>query len=99
MNPKYNLFVYIGEEAVLRCENNYINRDFVWRLFGNEKHKIIVKKSKDMELKYRVSGIKIEKLEIIKETEKQIVYKSKNGHKYVEAKNSQHAQWFDTFNL
>ena len=47
--------------------------------------------------KFRVEGIDISHLEVVKETEKQIVYISKSKHQYREAKNSQYAMWFDDF--
>jgi len=47
--------------------------------------------------KFRVSGIKIEELEVIKETEKQIVYKNSFSNENRENKVSQWAIWFETF--
>lgn len=46
--------------------------------------------------KYRVQGTKIEKLEVVKETEKQIVYKF-NNHEYRQAKTSSYQMWFCDF--
>ena len=46
---------------------------------------------------FRVSGIKIEELEVIKETEKQIVYFNSSHQECRESKSSQWAIWFKTF--
>jgi len=47
--------------------------------------------------KFRVSGINIEKLEVIKETEKQIVYINSYKKECRENKISQWSIWFGTF--
>jgi len=47
--------------------------------------------------KFRVYGTEIQKLKVIKETEKQIVYISLHGSEFREAKVSQWAVWFNNF--
>lgn len=47
--------------------------------------------------KYRAKWNGIEELEIVKESEKQIVYKSERGADIMEAKISEWASWHNTF--
>jgi len=40
MNPKYNLFVIIANEVVLRCENTLQNKITIEKLFSSENYEI-----------------------------------------------------------
>lgn len=50
-------------------------------------------------IKYRTDrwGDKIESLEVLKETEKQIVYMNRHGREIREAKSSEWQKWHDTW--
>jgi hypothetical protein len=43
MNPKYNLFVIVKNEIVLRCENNISNRITIKGLFDKMDYKLLIK--------------------------------------------------------
>ena len=45
--------------------------------------------------KFRAYRYKIEEFEVVRETEKQIIYKS-DGHEYREAKRSNWQNWYET---